>query len=102
MGRATSKGNETRFSYTHAEIRTQVGVICDLTCYQLDNGGARTSQRRLDKQTDDQTDRQRYEMKRMTDRQTDRQTDRRVDGQLEIYLLPQDTSTEEVRSPKTA
>jgi len=32
--------DETPFSYVHAEIRTQVIVICDPTPYQLDHGGA--------------------------------------------------------------
>ena len=37
--RATSKGNETPLGYAHAEIRTQVVVICGPTRYQLDHGG---------------------------------------------------------------
>ena len=46
MGRATSKGNEAKskdetfFKYGHAEIRTQMVVICGPTRYQLDHGGA--------------------------------------------------------------
>ena len=45
MGRATSIANEavkdeTPLRYAHTEIRTQVVVICDPICYQLDNGGA--------------------------------------------------------------
>jgi len=32
--------DETPFRYAHAEIRTQVVVICDVTRYQLDHGGA--------------------------------------------------------------
>ena len=31
--------NETPFRYTHAEIRTQVLVICGPMRYQLDHGG---------------------------------------------------------------
>ena len=44
MGRATSEGNETKykdeipFRYAHAEIPTQMVVICEH--YQLDHGGA--------------------------------------------------------------
>ena len=45
MGQATSEGNEvikdeTPFRYAHAEIWTQVVVICDTTRYQLDHTGA--------------------------------------------------------------
>jgi len=43
MGRETPKVNEAKlkmkqvpFRYAHAEIRTQVVVIRDPTCYQLD------------------------------------------------------------------
>jgi len=32
--------DETPSRYAHAEIRTQVVVICDQTRYQLDQGGA--------------------------------------------------------------
>ena len=40
MGWATPKVKDgTPFRYTHAEIRTQVVVICGTTCYQLDCGG---------------------------------------------------------------
>ena len=43
MRRVTSKGNEAKskmkISYAHAEIQTQVVVICGLTCYQLDHRG---------------------------------------------------------------
>jgi len=44
MEQVTSKGNEvkdeTTVRYAHAEIRTQVVVICGPTRYQLDHGGA--------------------------------------------------------------
>ena len=45
MVRETFKGNEAKskmkhFRYAHAEIRTQVVVICGKTRYQLDHGGA--------------------------------------------------------------
>ena len=47
MGWTTSKGNEavrdeTLFRYAHAEIQTQVLVICGPMHYQLDQGGAET------------------------------------------------------------
>ena len=35
-----SHKDETPFRYAHAEIRTQVVVICGPTRYQLDHGGA--------------------------------------------------------------
>jgi len=38
MDRATPKGNETRFRYAHAEIRTQVVVSCGPTRNHLDHG----------------------------------------------------------------
>ena len=43
MGQVTYKGNEVKskmkISYAHAEIWTQVVVICDPTRCQLDQGG---------------------------------------------------------------
>ena len=51
MGRATSKDNEvkdeTPFRYANTEIQTQVVVICDPTCYQLDHGGALQTNRSI-------------------------------------------------------
>ena len=41
MGNEVEVEDETPFRYSHAEIRTQVVVICcDSTRYQLDYGGA--------------------------------------------------------------
>ena len=45
MGRLIPQANEAKskmkhFRYAHAEIRTQMVVMCGTTRYQLDHGGA--------------------------------------------------------------
>jgi len=43
LGRVTNKGNEAKskmkISYAHADIQTQVVVICGPMCFQLDHEG---------------------------------------------------------------